>query len=184
MKVIGFAGWSGAGKTTLIERLIPWFAARDRRVSVVKHAHLRFDLDRPGKDSWRHREAGAAEVLITSVGRWALLHELRAESEPPLEAHLQRLAPCDFVFVEGYRYAAIPKIEVHRTAVGGALLFPDDPAIVALATDAASVALAGGDESTEAWVASGRGRRFALDDIDGIARFIEAHSVAIRSLGG
>lgn len=169
MKVIGFAGWSGAGKTTLVERLIPRFTARGMRVAVIKHAHHRFDLDRPGKDSWRHREAGAAEVLVTSGGRWALLHELRDAPEPTLEAHLARLSPCDVVFVEGYRHAAIAKIEVYRPAVGQPPLFPSDPAIVAVATDDPTAALAGHAD----WISGGRRRCFDLDAVDEIAGFID-----------
>lgn len=136
MQVIGFAGWSGAGKTTLIEQLIPRLVAAGRRVSLLKHAHHDFDLDTPGKDSWRHRAAGASEVLVASSRRWALLRELRGEPEPALEAHLARLAGADLVLVEGWKAAAIPKIEVHRPALGLPLLHPADPHIVALATDA------------------------------------------------
>lgn len=168
MKAIGVAGWSGAGKTTLIEQLIPWLTARGLRVSVVKHAHHRFDIDRPGKDSWRHREAGASEVLITSAGRWALLHELRDEAEPTLATQLARLAPCDLVLVEGYRDADLPKLEVHRPAVGQRLLAPSDPAVVAVATDLPAADVVDLGE----WLAAGDGAWFSLDDIDGIGRFI------------
>ena len=168
MKVIGVAGWSGAGKTTLIEQLIPWFTTRGLKVSVIKHAHHRFDIDKPGKDSWRHREAGASEVLITSAGRWALLHELRDEAEPSLATQLGRLSPCDLVLVEGYRDADLPKLEVHRPAVGQRLLAPSDPAVVAVATDEPAGVIAGLDD----WLATGRGPWFSLDDIDGIGRFL------------
>ncbi|MGD9944967.1 MAG: molybdopterin-guanine dinucleotide biosynthesis protein B [Burkholderiaceae bacterium] len=137
MNVIGFAGYSGAGKTTLIEQLIARLAARGRRVAVLKHAHHEFDIDRPGKDSWRHRAAGATEVLISSGQRWALMHELRGAAEPSLDELLGRLSPCDLVIVEGYKRAPIPKIEVHRPALGKPLLHPDDPQIVAVASDAA-----------------------------------------------
>jgi molybdopterin-guanine dinucleotide biosynthesis protein B len=135
VKVFGFAGWSGSGKTTLIERLIPRLVAHGLRVSVIKHAHHAFDIDKPGKDSYRHREAGAGEVLITSTHRWVLMHELRGESEPDLAMQLSRLSDCDLVLVEGYKHAEIPKIEVHRPAVGKALLHPQDPDVVAIATD-------------------------------------------------
>lgn len=135
MKVIGFAGWSGSGKTTLIEQVIPLLKAAGRTVSVIKHAHHHVDLDKPGKDSWRHREAGAMEVLITTDQRWALLHELRGAPEPTIEAHLARMSPCDLVLVEGFKAAHIPKIEVHRPAVGKPLLHPDDPCIMAVASD-------------------------------------------------
>lgn len=168
MKAIGVAGWSGAGKTTLIEQLIPWFTSRGLRVSVVKHAHHRFDIDTPGKDSWRHREAGASEVLITSTGRWALLHELRDEAEPSLATQLGRLSPCDLVLVEGYRDADLPKLEVHRAVVGQRLLATTDPAVVAVATDEPPEAIAGLAD----WLATGRGPRFSLDDVDGIGRFL------------
>lgn len=137
MKVFGFAGYSGSGKTTLIERLIPLFIRRDIRVSLIKHAHHLFDIDRPGKDSFRHREAGAAEVLITSGQRWALMHELRDEPEPSLQEQLLRFSPCDLVLVEGYKHAAIAKIEVHRAGLGKPLLYPEDENVVAVASDGA-----------------------------------------------
>jgi len=136
LKVFGFAACSGSGKTTLIENLVPLLVARGLKVSVIKHAHHAFDVDRPGKDSYRHRMAGAGEVLVSSGARWALMHELRNEAEPELPALLHRLAPCDLVLVEGFKRQAIPKIEIYRLAAGTALLFPDDPHIVALATDA------------------------------------------------
>ncbi len=137
MQVFGFAGYSGSGKTTLIEQLIPRFVLRGLRVSLIKHAHHSFDIDQPGKDSYRHREAGASEVLITSAQRWVLMHELRGEEEPSLFDQLERFSPCDLVLVEGYKHAAIPKLEVHRPAVGKPLLHPTDPNIVAIAADAA-----------------------------------------------
>ncbi|MDE2377732.1 molybdopterin-guanine dinucleotide biosynthesis protein B [Bradyrhizobium sp.] len=136
MKVIGLAGWSGAGKTTLLTRLIPYFAGQGLRVSVIKHAHHRFDIDVPGKDSWRHREAGAAEVLISSQNRWALMHELRGAEEPRLSELLDKLLPVDLVVVEGFKRERLRKIEVHRAANGKPLLHPDDPGIVGIATDA------------------------------------------------
>lgn len=135
MKIFGIAGWSGSGKTTLIEKLIPELTARGLRVSVIKHAHHGFDLDRPGKDSWRHREAGATEVMITSGQRWALLHESRDEPEPTLAGYLARFADCDLVLVEGFKNEPIPKIEVHRAANGKPPIFPDNPGVVAVATD-------------------------------------------------
>ena len=136
MKVFGFAGYSNSGKTTLIEMLIPRFVAQGLRISLVKHAHHGFDLDRPGKDSYRHREAGATEVFLVSNQRWVLMHELRDEEEPTLEHQLSLMAPCDLVLVEGFKYTAIPKIEVHRPANGKGLLYPDNPNIIAIATDA------------------------------------------------
>ena len=136
MKVFGFAGWSGSGKTTLIERIIPEITARGVRVSVIKHAHHGFDVDKPGKDSWRHREAGAGEILLVSDERWVLMHEMRGAPEPDLGAQLAILSPCDLVLVEGFKDVPIPKIEIHRPAHGKALLYPGNPAIVAIATDA------------------------------------------------
>ncbi|MCG2631460.1 molybdopterin-guanine dinucleotide biosynthesis protein B [Bradyrhizobium sp. WYCCWR 13023] len=137
MKVIGLAGWSGAGKTTLLTRLIPHFNAQGLRVSVIKHAHHQFDVDVPGKDSWRHREAGAAEVLVASSSRWALMHELRGAAEPRLPELLSKLSAVDLVMVEGFKREPHRKIEVHRAANAKPLLFPDDPGIVGIATDTA-----------------------------------------------
>jgi molybdopterin-guanine dinucleotide biosynthesis protein B len=135
MKVFGFAGYSGSGKTTLIEQLIPLFTRRGMRVSLVKHAHHNFDIDHPGKDSYRHRKAGCAEVLVTSSRRWALIHELGGIGEPELSDHLRRLAPCDLVLVEGFKHEAIPKLEIYRAEVGESLIHPHDKNIVAIASD-------------------------------------------------
>ena len=140
MRVIGFAGWSGSGKTTLLRRLIPLLVGRGLRVSTVKHAHHGFDVDTPGKDSWVHREAGATEVLVGSANRWALMHELRGGPEPDLPELLGRMSPVDLVLVEGFKRGAHPKIEVHRAEVGKPLLYPVDPAIVALAASPAAPA--------------------------------------------
>ena len=137
MKVIGLAGWSGAGKTTLLTRVIPHLMEQGLRVSVIKHAHHAFDVDVPGKDSWRHREAGAAEVLVSSGKRWALMHELRGASEPRLPELLAKLSRVDLVVVEGFKSEPHRKIEVHRRANGKPLLFPDDPGIAGIAADAA-----------------------------------------------
>jgi molybdopterin-guanine dinucleotide biosynthesis protein B len=136
MKIFGFAGWSGSGKTTLIEKLIPRLAARGLRVSLIKHAHHTFDVDQPGKDSYRHRHAGAGEILVTSSRRWVLMHELRGAHEPSFEEHIKHLSPCDVLFVEGFKFAPIPKLEVWRTETGEALLHPNDPHIIAVASDA------------------------------------------------
>jgi molybdopterin-guanine dinucleotide biosynthesis protein B len=136
MKVFGFAGWSGSGKTTLIEQLVPLLGRDGWRVSLIKHAHHDFDVDQPGKDSWRHRKAGCSEVLVTSSRRWALMHELRNEPEMTLAQALGRLSPCELVLVEGFKRAPIPKLEIHRLVVGKPLLFPTDSSIVGLATDA------------------------------------------------
>lgn len=142
MKVFGFAGWSGSGKTSLLEKVIPELTRRGLKVSVIKHAHHGFDLDRPGKDSWRHREAGATQVLILSAARWALLHELRDEAEPALEQQLRLLEPCDLVLIEGYKAAAVPKLEVHRPALGKPPLWLENPHVVAVASDVAADQLA------------------------------------------
>ena len=136
MKTIGFAGWSGSGKTTLIEKLIPLLARRGLRVSLIKHAHHTFDVDQPGKDSYRHRHAGANEVLVTSSRRWVLMHELRGEHEPRFEDQLRHLSPCDLLIVEGFKYAPIPKLEVWRASTGEPLLHPNDSHFVAVVTDA------------------------------------------------
>jgi molybdopterin-guanine dinucleotide biosynthesis protein B len=135
MRVFGFAGWSGSGKTTLIEQVIPRLVARGMRVSLVKHAHHSFDIDRPGKDSYRHRHAGCDEVLITSGTRWALMHELRGQPELTMREALARLSPCDIALIEGYKTSSVPKLEIWRARVGKPLLFPRDPHIVAIATD-------------------------------------------------
>ena len=134
-RIFGFAGYSGSGKTTLIEQLLPRFVAAGLKVSLVKHAHHAFDIDKPGKDSYRHREAGASEVLVTSDTRWVLMHESRNEPEPTLEAQVARFSPCDLVLVEGFKRAAIPKLEIHRPSLGHALLHTDDPNIIAIACD-------------------------------------------------
>jgi molybdopterin-guanine dinucleotide biosynthesis protein B len=135
MKVFGFAGYSGSGKTTLIEQLIPLFVAHGLKVSLIKHTHHDFSIDQPGKDSYRHRTAGCSEVMVTSQYRWALVHELRGEPEPGLNEQLARLAPCDLVLVESFKNEAIAKLEVHRAAINKPLLFPQDPNIVAIASD-------------------------------------------------
>jgi molybdopterin-guanine dinucleotide biosynthesis protein B len=136
MKIIGLAGWSGAGKTTLITKLIPALNARGLSVSTVKHAHHHFDVDKPGKDSFVHRESGAREVLISSSNRWALMHELRGAPEAGLDDLLRRLSPVDLILVEGFKRDAHVKLEIHRAANAKPFLYPDDPTIVALASDA------------------------------------------------
>lgn len=135
MKVIGIAGFSGSGKTTLIEKVIPALVREGLRVSLIKHAHHEFDVDQPGKDSYRHRHAGATEVLVSSSKRWALMHELRGAAEPSLQDQVHKLSPCDVVIVEGYKAEPIPKIEVHRRDAKTPLLFLEDPHVVAIATD-------------------------------------------------
>jgi molybdopterin-guanine dinucleotide biosynthesis protein B len=161
MKVFGFAGCSGSGKTTLIEQLVPRFIRAGLTVSLVKHAHHSFDVDQPGKDSYRHREAGCLEVMVSSEKRWVIQHELRGDPEPPLERQIERMSPCDLLLVEGYKRAAIPKLEVYRQANGKPLLHPEDPHVVAIAADVPlATALP----------------RFRLDEYDRIADFILARS--------
>lgn len=134
MKVIGIVGWSGSGKTTLIEALLPLLRARNLSVSTVKHAHHGFDMDRPGKDTYRLREAGAREVLVASGKRWALLHEVDGD-EPSLPELLTRLAPVDLVLVEGFKTHPFAKLEVHRPVLGKPPIWPDQPGIAAIAAD-------------------------------------------------
>ena len=136
MKIFGFAGYSGSGKTTLIEKLIPLFVQRGLRVSLIKHAHHTFDVDQPGKDSFRHRHAGCTEVLVTSSRRWALMHELRGAPEPTLKEQMERLSPCDLLLVEGFKHEPISKLEVYRAEVGESMIHPHDSNIVAIASDA------------------------------------------------
>jgi molybdopterin-guanine dinucleotide biosynthesis adapter protein len=135
MRVIGLAGWSGSGKTTLITKVIPVLVGRGLKVATIKHAHHEFDIDRPGKDSWQHREAGASEVVVASSRRWALVHELRNEAEPPLAELLAKLSPADLVIIEGFKSHAHPKLEIYRAAVGKPLIYPQDDCIVAIASD-------------------------------------------------
>jgi molybdopterin-guanine dinucleotide biosynthesis adapter protein len=136
MRVIGLAGWSGSGKTTLVTKVIPVLVKRGLKIATVKHAHHEFDTDQPGKDSWLHRRAGAAEVAVVSSRRWAIVHELDDEPEPSLDDMLVKLTPVDLVIVEGFKRHPHPKLEVYRAAVGKPLLHPDDDCIVAVATDA------------------------------------------------
>jgi molybdopterin-guanine dinucleotide biosynthesis protein B len=137
MRIIGLAGWSGSGKTTLIKKLIPRLIARGIAVSTLKHAHHGFDLDQTGKDSFFHRTAGATEVIISSAKRWAILHELREQPEWDLAALVGKMSPVDLVLVEGFKRDAFPKLEIHRIANGKPLIHPEDPHIVAVASDSA-----------------------------------------------
>src|SRR6202165_3109821 len=164
LKVIGLAGWSGAGKTTLLARIIPHFLENGLRVSVIKHAHHSFDVDVPGKDSWVHRQSGATEVLVSSGKRWALMHELRGAAEPRLPELLARMSRVDLVIVEGFKAEPHRKIEVHRLAHGKAVLFPGDPGIVGIATDA--------DLETALPVAH-------LDDIAAIAAMMQRSAISV-----
>lgn len=167
MKVIGLAGWSGAGKTTLLTRVIPLLNAQGLRVSVIKHAHHKFDVDTPGKDSWRHREAGAEEVLVSSAHRWALMHELRGGAEPRLPELLKKLSRVDLVVIEGYKSEPHRKIEVHRAANGKPLLFPADADIVGIAADVAV--------ETRLPVVH-------LDDVAAVAAMMRRHAVPIEDV--
>jgi molybdopterin-guanine dinucleotide biosynthesis protein B len=137
MRIIGLAGWSGSGKTTLITKLIPRLIARGVLVSTLKHAHHGFDLDQPGKDSFFHRTAGATEVIISSAKRWAILHELREEPEWNLRSLVAKMSPVDLILVEGFKRDAFPKLEIHRAANNKPLIHPEDPHIVAIASDIA-----------------------------------------------
>ena len=167
MKVIGVAGWSGAGKTTLISRVIPHLREQGLRVSVIKHAHHDFDVDMPGKDSWVHRQSGAEEVLVSSANRWALMHELRGAAEPQLAELLKKMSPVDLVVIEGFKSDPHRKIEVHRKAGGKPPLFPENPAIVGIATDAAI--------ETTLPVAH-------LDDIPAVATMMRKYAIAVEDV--
>jgi len=140
MQIFGLAGWSGSGKTTLLTKLIPELTGRGISVSTIKHAHHAFDIDKPGKDSWLHRQSGAREVMVASSRRFALMHELRDEPEPSLEQLAARMAPVDLLLVEGFKAHAHPKLEVHRPSVGKPFLYREDPHIVAIACDTALTA--------------------------------------------
>ena len=135
MKLFGVVGWKNAGKTGLMERLVTEITHRGITVSTVKHAHHSFDVDHPGKDSFRHRHAGASEVLLSSRSRVAVMHELRDAPEPSLADLLTRLQPVDLVLIEGYKRDAHPKVEAHRAATGNPLIAPGDPTVRAIASD-------------------------------------------------
>lgn len=168
--VFGVTGWKNSGKTTLVTRLVTEFTRRGLSVSTLKHAHHAFDIDKPGADSFRHREAGAREVMIVSGTRWALMRELRDESEPAIEAALAHISPCDLILIEGYKREGHPKIEVRRQETGREQhLADDDPSILAIAADFAT---------------DSAGRPFFdLDDVDGIADFIAAKLALKRRAG-
>jgi molybdopterin-guanine dinucleotide biosynthesis adapter protein len=167
MRIIGLAGWSGAGKTTLLVKVIPLLVARGLKVSTLKHAHHAFDVDQPGKDSHAHRLAGATEVLVGSARRWALVHELREEPEPTLRQLLGKLASADLVVIEGYKREPHPKLEVHRGGIDKPFLHPEDPHIVAIASDQALRT---------------RVPLVHLDDIDGIASILIERAVPLDTV--
>ncbi len=167
-RVFGITGWKNSGKTTLTEKLVTELAARGWKVSTVKHAHHDFDIDQPGTDSFRHREAGASEVAIVSGRRWALMHELRDEAEPTLEHVLSRLAPCDLVLVEGYKREGHSKIEARRRlAKDTTPLSTNDPTILAIASDSA--------QPSETLPV------FDLNDVSAIADFIEKATDLVKN---
>ena len=168
-RVVGLAGWSGAGKTTLIARVIPVLVGRGLKIATVKHAHHDFDIDQPGKDSWLHREAGASEVAIVSSRRWALVHELRGEDEPSLAELLAKLSPADLVIVEGFKRHALPKLEVYRAAIGKPLIYPEDDCVVAIASDAP--------------LPQAQLPVLPLDDIEGIANVLQAEALPRERIG-
>ena len=170
MKVFGIAGYSGMGKTTLLARLVPTLIARGLAVSLIKHSHKDIEIDRPGKDSFRLREAGCQEVLLLGNARWALMHELRGANEPPLDELLSRLQHCDLVLVEGFKHGDFPKLEVWRAEVGKPTLWPDWPGIRAIATDGAA--------PIPDAVSTDDVARLRLADIDAIADFVLAHAAA------
>lgn len=160
MKLFGFAGHSGSGKTTLLIKVIPLLTARGLKVSTIKQANPGFDIDKPGKDSYEHREAGASEVLVASARRWALMHEYRDRPEFTMEQLLERMTPVDLVLVEGFRRWSHPRIEVWRPDVGKEPMFPEDPLTVAVASTGAVPGL---DRPL-----------LALDDSQAIADFVLA----------
>jgi molybdopterin-guanine dinucleotide biosynthesis adapter protein len=135
MRIFGITGWSGSGKTTLMAAVIPQLSAQGVSVSTIKQAHHSFDIDRPGKDSWRHREAGAREVMIASECRWALQHELRGGAEPSLSELITRMTAVDLLLVEGFKFHPHPKIEIYRPSLGRPARYPEDPFVVAVASD-------------------------------------------------
>jgi molybdopterin-guanine dinucleotide biosynthesis adapter protein len=167
--VFGFAGWSGSGKTTLIERVITHLTSAGVRVSLVKHSHHSFDVDQPGKDSYRHRVAGAGEVLVSSAKRFALMHELRGNDELTWEEAVARLSPCDLVLIEGFKRAPIPKLEIWRAELRKPILFPTDANILAIATD----------DPLPANLAEPNGKRFGLSDVAAIAVFAQQNATAV-----
>lgn len=161
-KVIGVAGFKNAGKTTLVERLVTELTRRGHRVSTVKHAHHSFDIDHEGRDSFRHRKAGASEVAVVSRHRWAIIHESRDDEEPTLEQIIAKLAPCDLVIVEGYKRDTHDKIEVRNLELSHPILAGDDPTVVAIAANGP--------------VAGAPVPVFDRDDVTALASFVETHT--------
>lgn len=135
MKTFGLVGWSGSGKTTLMEQLIPELTGRGFSISTMKHTHHKFEIDKPGKDSFKHRMAGATEVAVMSSTRWALVHELREADEPSVDEMIAKMSPVDLVLIEGFKTHTHPKVEIFRPSVREAMLQPEDETVVAVATD-------------------------------------------------
>ena len=175
MRAFGLAGWSGSGKTTLMARLLPELVGRGVRVSTVKHAHHDFDVDQPGKDSWRHRAAGATEVLVASGRRWALMHELRDAPEPGLLELVRHMSPVDLLIVEGFKRHPLPKLEIFRPSVGKPPLWMGDPLIRAVATDA---------PLPEDWQNGLALPIYDLDAVADIADFVLATAAPLAELDG
>jgi molybdopterin-guanine dinucleotide biosynthesis protein B len=162
MKTFGLVGWSGSGKTTLMVKLLPELIGRGVSVSTMKHTHHRMDIDKPGKDSYEHRRAGAKEVMVVSSARWALMHELRGDPEPPVEEAIARMTPVDLLLIEGFKTHSHDKIEVWRPATEKPLRAPEDRSIVAVATDQTDLDV--------------RVPVLDLNDVSAIADFIMVHS--------
>jgi molybdopterin-guanine dinucleotide biosynthesis adapter protein len=161
LKVIGVCGFKNAGKTTLVEKLVRALSERGHRVSTVKHAHHSFDIDHEGRDSFRHRKAGASEVAVVSAARWALIHESRGDAEPSLDTILAKMAPCDLVIVEGYKRDSHEKIEVRNLELDHPKLAGDDPTIIAIAANGP--------------VADASVPVFSRDDVTSLATFLVTH---------
>jgi molybdopterin-guanine dinucleotide biosynthesis protein B len=173
MRALGLAGWSGSGKTTLMGRLLPELTGRGLTVSTVKHAHHDFDVDQPGKDSWLHRQAGATEVLVASGRRWALMHELRDEPEPGLLDLVRHMSPVDLLLVEGFKRHPMPKLEICRPSLGKAPLWPEDPSVLAVATN---------EPLPAEWLNRRALPILDLDAIAALADFILANAVPLEGV--
>jgi molybdopterin-guanine dinucleotide biosynthesis protein B len=167
-RVLGVVGWSGSGKTTLLVKLIPLLIGRGLTVSTLKHAHHAFDIDMPGKDSYAHRQAGAGEVLVYSANRWVLMHEIGPAPEPTLQQLLGRLSPCDLILIEGFKSEPHAKLEVWRPALGKPALYPDDPHVLAVASDSPA------DPQAPPWA--------DLNDVEAVAALVLDHARPLSAL--
>jgi molybdopterin-guanine dinucleotide biosynthesis protein B len=172
VRAFGLAGWSGSGKTTLMTRLLPELTGRGLAVSTVKHAHHDFDVDQPGKDSWRHRQAGATEVLVASDRRWALMHEMRGAPEPGLFELVRHMSPVDLLIVEGFKRVALPKLEIWRESQDKPPLWPEDRSILAVALEG---------PVPEDWRNRLRLPIFDWNAIAAIADFVQANAAPLAS---